>query len=686
LIFLLLALQAWSLNTISQHETALHASEGRTSAVLSSITDGFVTLDHAWRYTYVNAEAARLLGRTPESLVGQQIWELFPSTVGGVAWEQLHRAMREHVSISYESLNPVLNTWFSTRAYPTPDGGVAVYFQDISARKEAERQLDADLAMMSRLQDLSTQLVHSGDLIALLREILLASNELLGTSRGNIQFYDPDTRKLSLVVHQGFGHRFLERFAETGSALICERAAEHLERIVVEDLTSEPEFEGTFDLEILLGDGIRAVQSTPLVTREGKLLGMLSNHWGQPHRPTERELRYLDLLARMASDYIERAQSEQALIEADRRKNEFLAMLAHELRNPLAPIGNAVEVIRRSQDDPTRVELASGVLDRQVRQMVRLVDDLLDMSRISSGKIELRREVVELGSIIHQAVEGTRWLAHGMHHQLQVSLPPHPLRLRADPARLSQVVSNLITNACKFMNRGGRIYLTVREEENDAVISVRDEGIGIGAAQLPRVFDLFMQADTSLERTTSGLGIGLTLVKSLVELHGGTVQARSDGPGHGSEFVLRLPGLREAAQAQAGDGHPVAAKGQGHRVLVVDDNRDSAESLAMMLQLSGYEVHKAHDGLEAIEVAARLRPDVILLDIGLPSLNGYDVCRRMREQDESSEAFILALTGWGQEEDKRRSTAAGFDGHLVKPVNLARLIHMINSRLSLKVM
>jgi PAS domain S-box-containing protein len=680
-IFLLLALQAWSLNTISRHEAALQASESRTAAILGSITDGLVTFDSQWRYTYVNAEAARLIGRTPESLIGQRVWDLFPEAVGGDTWTFLHRAVRERTSVSYENFNPVLGRWFNTRAYPTPEGGVAVYFQDVNARKVAERQVDDDLAAMSRLQDLSTQLVHQGDMHALLRKILEAANELLGTTRGNIQFYDPESRRLSLVVHQGFGRRFLERFADDGNPAICDRAAERPERVVFEDLEAEPGLQGTVDLAILLDDGIRAVQSTPLVTRDGRLLGMLSTHWNQPHRPTDRELRYLDLLARMASDYIERTQSEQSLLDGDRRKTEFLAMLAHELRNPLAPIGNAVEVLRRSRGDDRQVEVASGMLDRQVRQLVRLVDDLLDMSRITSGKIELRREVVEVGAVVNQAVESTRWLIQSMEHELQVTLPMRPLRLRADPARLAQVVSNLLTNACKFMRRGGRIGIAVHEEEGAALITVRDEGIGISSTHLPRIFDLFVQGDTSLERTTSGLGIGLTLVKSLVELHGGTVEARSEGPGSGSEFVIRLPGLLEGGGELAGTGGEAHAEGRGQRVLVVDDNRDSAESLAMMLELSGFEVHKAHDGLQAVDVAARLRPDVILLDIGLPSLNGYDACRRIRMQPESSDILIVALTGWGQAEDRQRSAEAGFDCHLVKPVNLKVLVSLITSRL-----
>ena len=685
-ISLLLVVQAWSLGTISRHESALKASESRTSAILGSITDGLVTFDRDWQYTYVNAAAAHIIGRSPESLLGQRVWDLFPEAVGGDTWRLLHRAVQDRVSVSYESLNPLVHRWFSTRAYPTADGGVAVYFQDVTARKQAERELDAHLGAMSRLQGLSTQLVHTGDLHALLREILLAANELLGTTRGNIQLYDPDTRRLSLVVHQGFGQRFLERFNEDGNPMICDRAADQLERVIVEDLTLEPGLKDTFDLAVLLGDGIRAVQSTPLVTRDGRLLGMLSTHWNQAHRPTERQLRYLDLLARMASDYIERTQSEQSLLEADRKKNEFLAMLAHELRNPLAPIANAVEVVRRAEGANERIDQASAMLDRQVRQLVRLVDDLLDMSRITSGKIELRREVVELGALVNQAVEGTRWLVQSMEHELQVTLPMRPLRLRADPARISQVVANLLTNACKFMDRGGRIRLTVRDEGGLAVISVRDEGIGISATQLPQVFDLFMQADTSLERTTSGLGIGLTLVKSLVELHGGSVVARSDGHGRGSEFVIRLPALPETSPLLT-DGGPddQVAAGRGQKVLVVDDNRDSAESLAMMLRLSGHEVHKAHDGLDAVRVAGSLRPDVILLDIGLPRLNGYDACRQIRQLESGGDMFIVALTGWGQEEDRKRSTDAGFDSHMVKPVNLSNLLRLISSRLSTRV-
>ena len=317
-------------------------------------------------------------------------------------------------------------------------------------------------------------------------------------------------------------------------------------------------------------------------------------------------------------------------------------------------------------------------MQRQVGHMVRLVDDLLDVSRISRGKIELRKEPVELASVVNHAVEAVRPLCESMDHELTVTLPPKPTYLNADPTRLAQVVGNLLNNACKFTEKGGRIRLTVERDGKQAVIRVQDTGIGIAAEQLPRIFEMFTQVDTSLERSRDGLGIGLTLVKNLVEMHDGTVEARSAGVGQGSEFVVRLPLLSEPLPAlpqQPSGVKPVATVQR--RILVVDDNRDAAESLAMLLKLSGHEVHTAHDGLEAVEAAAKFQPDVILLDIGLPRLNGYEAARRIREQQRDKGLMLVALTGWGQEEDRRRSEEAGFDAHLVKPVDLAALSKLL---------
>jgi PAS domain S-box-containing protein len=366
------------------------------------------------------------------------------------------------------------------------------------------------------------------------------------------------------------------------------------------------------------------------------------------------------------------------LSDADRRKNEFLAMLAHELRNPLAPISNAARALRLGSGDGDAVRSASAMLERQVGQLSRLVDDLLDMSRITRGRIELRKSRVELATVIHQAVEAVRAHYKGMNHELSVSLPPRPVQLEADPARLTQVVGNLLNNACKFTDRGGDVRLTVAEERGEVVIRVRDSGIGIAAEHLPRVFDMFTQVDTSLERSRDGLGIGLTLVKTLVEMHGGSVEARSDGVGHGSEFIVRLPIVAAAAEAELPPSEP-AGTSRSRRILIVDDSEDGAESLAMLLEFGGHQTWQAHDGLEGITMTERVRPDVVLLDIGLPRMNGYEVCRRIRQEPWGKDLVLVALTGWGQEEDRRQSIDAGFNAHMVKPVDYDALAELLAS-------
>jgi PAS domain S-box-containing protein len=383
---------------------------------------------------------------------------------------------------------------------------------------------------------------------------------------------------------------------------------------------------------------------------------------------TERR-RLEDDLRRLAAD----------LSEADRKKDEFLAMLAHELRNPLAPLSYGVQTLRRAGTPADAVGATADMLERQVAQMARLVDDLLDMSRITQGKIELRTRRVELGPVLEQAVEAVRALHRSIGQELSIVLPQEPVTLDADPARLAQVVGNLLNNASKFTDKGGRIALTVEREGGHVAIRVRDTGIGISAENLPRVFDMFAQVDTSLERSRDGLGIGLTLVKTLVEMHGGTVEARSDGPGLGSEFVVRLPVLAEGPEGGPKETVSTAASRSRRRILIVDDNEDGAESLALLLTVSGHETHTVHDGLEGIAAIERLRPDLVLLDIGLPGLNGYEVCRRVRQQPWGRDLALVALTGWGQQEDRERSKAAGFTTHMVKPVDPDRLMRLVDS-------
>jgi PAS domain S-box-containing protein len=373
----------------------------------------------------------------------------------------------------------------------------------------------------------------------------------------------------------------------------------------------------------------------------------------------------------------DRIKAENALKEADRRKDEFLATLAHELRNPLAPLRNALQVLRLTADAAAR-ERSHALMERQVDQIVRLVDDLLDVSRISTGKLELRTEHVELRAVVERAVEAGRPLIDRMGHELTVTVPDQTLTVDGDPARLTQVFVNLLNNAAKYTDRGGHVRLTVERQGSDVLVAVADDGIGIAAADLPRVFSMFSQVEGALEKAQGGLGIGLTLVKRLVELHSGRVEAHSDGPGKGCEFVVRLPLVVEASGPRAparADEEP--APRSSLRILVVDDNRDSTDSLGMLLRIMGNEIRTAYDGQRGVELAGEFRPDVVLLDIGLPKLNGYEACKRIRAQPWGGQVVLVAVTGWGQEEDRRRSHEAGFDKHMVKPVDPAALMRLL---------
>ena len=400
------------------------------------------------------------------------------------------------------------------------------------------------------------------------------------------------------------------------------------------------------------------ISLSSLPTEEGVLAASIIRDISA-HRRLEEELR----------------QGKRDLEQAQRYKDEFLATLAHELRNPLAPIRNAVECLGMAGLTQPDLESARDVISRQVSQMVRLIDDLLDVSRINRNQLELRKECVELAVVVQIALESSRSLIQQCGHELTVSLPTLPVYLNADLTRMGQVILNLLNNAAKYTERGGHIRLTAERQGSDVVVSVRDDGIGISPEMLPHVFDLFTQVDRSLERSQGGLGIGLSLVWRLVEMHGGSVEARSDGHGTGSEFVVRLPTVvaPPTQLTSPKDSTKPAQPVEARRILVVDDNLDSARTLARLLKMMGHESHTAHEGGEAVTAAEEHRPEVILLDIGLPILNGYDVARTIRKRPWGKDVVIIALTGRGQEEDRRRSKEAGIDYHLVKPVDPAAL-------------
>jgi len=384
--------------------------------------------------------------------------------------------------------------------------------------------------------------------------------------------------------------------------------------------------------------------------------------------------------AKIVRDMTERRKIE-ALQRADRQKNEFLALLAHELRNPLAPIRNALYIMGQPEASAANATRAREIAERQVQHMSRLLDDLIDVARVSRGSMELRKELLDVDLAVASAVEAVRPLIQDQRHQLTVAVPPRTLWVDADPARLEQVLINLLTNAVKYTDPGGHIWITAEAEGAEVVLRVRDSGIGIDPLMLPRIFELFVQAERRMDRSVGGVGIGLSLVKKLVELHGGTVQAFSAGLGKGTELVVRLP----AAKTPVDEGVRAGTEGRpadmfGLRILVVDDNINAADSLATLLELGGHEVRVAYEGEAALLVAEAFRPQVVLLDIGMPGMDGYEVGRALREKPQTRSALLVAITGWGAPDDLRRAKEAGFDHHLVKPVEPAALQRLLARR------
>ena len=395
------------------------------------------------------------------------------------------------------------------------------------------------------------------------------------------------------------------------------------------------------------------------------------------------------LLLRRLVDLIERRvlgkNTERALLEADRRKDEFLATLAHELRNPLAPIRNAVRILDSDAADDRQRKWGREVIARQVQRMSLLLDDLLDVSRITRGQLELKKDYVDLKSVISVAVETARPLMDTKRHKLSVNLPAENIRLEADPLRLSQVVGNLLLNAAKYTDPGGAIELAARLQGAELVISIRDNGIGLSPEVIPGLFTMFSQVNSAIDRAEGGLGIGLALVKGLVALHGGQVEVHSEGLARGSEFIVRLPHRVLAPQQlpalEVSNGAANASNVRRGQVLVVDDNRDAAESLGLVLRFMGYEVSVAASGAQALELAAQLRPNAAIIDIGMPGMSGHEVARRMRREAWGRHTVLIALTGWGQDQDKQAALAAGFDEHLTKPVDPDQVERVLAARL-----
>jgi signal transduction histidine kinase len=482
---------------------------------------------------------------------------------------------------------------------------------------------------------------------------------------------------------------------ELGGSLDLEEAMQRLLRLVVPQLGAHAvvRLEDEPETPVVREEGdAAAAQGEPVVLPLGiadRSLGSLTIV------PTaERDLSTMHELAQRAAVALENARlfgslqreivraraAEGELQDANRRKDEFLAMLSHELRNPLAPIRNAVEVIRRLAPAEPRLVMARDVVDRQVTLLARLVEELLDVSRISEGKISLKREPTELAKVIAQALDTVRPLVEARRQKLAVDLPAGPVWISADAGRLSQVLANLLNNACKYTQEGGRIECSAAAAAGEAVVTVRDNGAGIDAKLLPRMFDLFVQGERSLDRAQGGLGIGLTLARRIAELHQGRVEAASEGPGRGATFRLILPCINAVhSEGQASSVEREASNVYGRRILVVDDNADAAESTAAFLRLEGHELKTVYDGAQALAAVKVFDPHVIVLDIGLPNLDGYAVARRLREHGDTSHTLLIALTGYGKKEDREHAFAAGFDYHFTKPADPREIQRAIES-------
>jgi PAS domain S-box-containing protein len=422
--------------------------------------------------------------------------------------------------------------------------------------------------------------------------------------------------------------------------------------------------------------GARAYACNPLIAGN-RLLGTLSFASRTKDQFAADEIDFMQTICQYVSAAYERLRLIKQLREGDRRKDEFLATLAHELRNPLAPIRTGLELMKLASDDASIVEETRTIMEQQLTQLVRLVDDLMDVSRISRGKIELRNEPIELSTIIKSAVETSRPHIVSMQHALTIQLPETPVIVEGDATRLAQVFSNILNNASKYTDRGGKIALSVMTRSGNVEVTIKDNGIGVPAEKLAGLFEMFSQVEDSLSRSQGGLGIGLALVKRLVDMHGGTITAYSDGLGKGSSFIVTLPLANEVSATTHATESVESIPPIYYRILIVDDNRDGANTLAMMMKHLGNEVHTVYDGEMAVKAAIEFEPDVILLDIGLPKMNGYEVCRQIRLQDHKQRIMIIAQTGWGQQQDRQRTQEAGFDHHLVKPIDPQQLMTLL---------
>lgn len=661
----------------------------RLAAVVDSSDDAIVSKTLEGRIQSWNTAAERLFGYTAAEVIGKPIMIIVPPELQAEEHQILDRLKRgeridhfETVRITKGGLRiPVSLTVSPMRNAQGVIVGASKIARDVSERHRAElelrqtqAQLKAHADALGKLNECSARLWSCHTLQDGLEEILSTAVALLGADKGHMQLLNESSGVLRIAAQVGFGAD-----SAAGHAPRCGS------RTIIQDVEADASYESL--RPVARAANYRAVVSTPLVGPDGTASGMLSAYFKAVHRPTEQELRVLDLLVRHACDFIRRCSMEQSLRlreeslrEGDRRKDEFLALLAHELRNPLAPVRYALATMRKPGLTLEQRGRANEVIERQVVHMSHLLDDLLDVSRITRGTIELKKSRTELGPIIAAAIDAARPAIESKQHLLSLDLPREAVHLEADAVRLTQVFSNLFLNAAKYTDPQGSIHVKAVREQDELVVSIRDNGIGISAEMMPRLFTLFAQARPALERSEGGLGVGLALVRGLVTLHGGRVEARSAGLNQGSEFIVHLPiGTAVAASPDVEIAGTTRDADRGLDVMIVDDNQDIAESCATLLELSGHRVRTAYTAHQGLELAQSVRLDVMMLDIGLPDMSGYDLAAKIRAIPSGRAAILIAVTGWGQEADRNRAFRAGFNHHLTKPISTDALESLLQS-------
>lgn len=696
--------------------------------MIDEMNQGAVSVSPDSIILYSNRNFAGILGLNSNSVSGTQFGEYVVTKLRDQFLEDLQQARSQSVRRDYLLKHrtgrevPVL---ISFAKLQPQTNSVSIVVTDLTAQKELEEELRkaksgleeqvaertkelrdsesrlfrilehsaADLKAMRRLNEIGTSCAQDGiDRDACLEEILSVAIEICGADKGNIQLVDPVTGSLQMISASGFDQSFLDFFnGERSSA--CAAALVMRQRVVVEDVRQSALFVGTPSLKVMTKAGVLAVESTPLVSSAGNVLGVVSTHFGLPRRPTEQELRLMDLLTRQAADYLERKRVEaereellarehdlrQTAEEANRLKDEFLAIMSHELRNPLNVILGYAELLLRSNEVgkvPALRRMADAV-KRNAMAQAKLIRDLLDLSRLRSGKLELNCETVSPVIAIHNAIETVRMEADTKNIKIEVEDPGDLVFVQADPVRLEQVIWNLLNNAVKFTPRDGRIAVKLQSENGTVVLTVQDNGQGIDESFLPHIFEIFRQADSSTNRMQAGMGIGLAVVQQLVELHGGSVNAYSEGVGQGASFTIRLP-RSASSKSEAGETLDLGIESlDGMRVLVVDDSEDTTEMVQHLLEIGGATVTAVTSGHDGLHMARERQFDVVLSDISMPGMDGFEFVSNLRKLPDYQAVPVVALTGFGRPEDMQRAQRLGFYAHLTKPFDIQALAELL---------